>query len=326
MANGSRPRIGLALGAGVARGWAHIGVIRELGRMGIRPDVVAGTSVGALVGGVHLAGRLDALESWALGLTRRKIVGYLDLRLRRSGGLIGGSRLTAEMRAHLGDMAIHELPAPFAAIATDLVTGHEVWLRDGTLVDAMRASFSLPGIFPPVLRDGRWIVDGALVNPVPVSACRALGAELVIGINLNADILGKARKPGSAVPTAAGFDLLSLLDDSPGAAPPGMLDSLSRRVFSRDYDGPSLFGVMVSSLGIVLDRITRSRLAGDPPDVLIAPRIGHLGLLEFDRAAEAIAEGEAAVRRSATEISDALCVFAASGRPRTTVPINGSGR
>ncbi|KAA0684048.1 patatin-like phospholipase family protein [Roseomonas genomospecies 6] len=316
-----RPRIGLALGAGVARGWAHIGVLRALKRYGIEADIVCGSSVGALVGGVHLAGRLDALEEWTRSLTRMKIVGYLDLRLRQGGGLIGGERLVAEMRHHLGDVLVEELPAPFAAIATDLVTGHEVWIRNGPLVDALRASFSLPGVFPPVRFEGRWMVDGALVNPVPVSACRALGAQMVIAVNLSADILGKARRPGAAVPTAAGFDLLKLIEDGPpeeeakpraGFRVP--IGALSRRIFRRDYEGPSLFGVMVSSLGIVTDRIARSRLAGEPPDVHITPRLGHIGLSEFDRADDCIREGEAAVERALPDLHDALAVFGNGSR------------
>ncbi|CAK0740051.1 NTE family protein RssA [uncultured Gammaproteobacteria bacterium] len=304
-----RPRIGLALGGGVARGWAHIGALRALKRYGIVPDVVAGASVGALVGGVHLAGKLDALEDWARRLTRMKIVSYLDLRLS-SGGLIGGTHLVAELRRHLGDMTIESLNTPFVAVTTDLLTGHETWLRKGQAVDALRASISLPGVFPPVLIDGRWLVDGALVNPVPVSACRALGAEMVIAINLSADLIGKARKAGTNFQSAAGFDLLRFLDEHVQEVPPTTaLSALARRIFGREYDGPSLFGVMVSALGIVTDRITRSRLAGDPPDVQIAPRLGHIGLLEFDRADEAIAEGDAAVERAAPELLDALAVF-----------------
>lgn len=307
----TRPRIGLALGAGVARGWAHIGVLRALQRYGIEPDVIAGTSVGALVGGVYLAGHLKTLEDWARGLSKLKIVSYLDLRLRQGGGLISGTRLLAEMQRHLGDVCIEELALPYAATATDLVTGHEVWLRSGTLVEAMRASFSLPGVFPPTSIDQRWLVDGALVNPVPVSVCRALGAEMVIAVNLSADLIGKARKPGASIPTAAGFDLFKFLEENQEQRPAiSGIGALARRIFSRDYEGPSLFGVMVSSLGIITDRITRSRLAGDPPDVHVAPRIGHIGLLEFDRADETIALGEEAVERVLPELHDALVVFA----------------
>lgn len=310
-----RRKIGLALSSGMARGWAHIGVIRALQRRGFHFDIVAGCSVGALVGGMLLAGRLDALESWALSLNKMKIVGFLDLKLRRTGGLIGGERLVEELKRHLGAVRIEDLPVPYAAVATDLVTGHEVWLQQGGLAEAMRASFALPGVFPPVRHDGRWLLDGALINPLPVSICRALGADMVIAVNLNADIIGKVRKPGAEIPAAAGFDLLHLIESSQELeGKRGLVDSLTRRIFRRDYDGPSVFGVMTAALNIMQDRITRSRLAGDPPDVHIAPRLGNIGLLEFDRAEELIREGENAVERKHHELADALAVLAQSAQ------------
>ena len=213
-----------------------------------------------------------------------------------------------EMIKYVGHVPIEGFSVPYAAMTTDLVTGHEIWLQKGDLAEAMRASFSLPGIFPPVKIDNRWLADGALVCPLPVAACRALGADMVIAVNLNADIIGKSRRPGASVPTAAGFDLMQLLEETD---PPklSLMDSVTRRVFRRDYDGPSIFGVMTSSLNIMQDRITRSRLAGDPPDVHIAPRLGHLGLLEFDRAEETIHEGDAAGMRKRPELADALQVL-----------------
>jgi NTE family protein len=302
-------RIGLALGSGMARGWAHIGVIHALTRLGLKFDIVAGCSIGALVGGLYLAGKLDSLEAWALNLTKLKIVRYLDLKVR-SGGLIGGEKLVEEIKNYIGDVKIESLGTPYAAVATDLVTGHEIWLQRGDLATAMRASFSLPGVFPPIRHDGRWLLDGALVNPLPVTACRAMGADMVIAVNINADIIGKLRRPGSDIPAAAGFDLLHLIESTAELENRmSIMDTLTRRIFRRDPSGPSLFGVMTASLNIMQDRITRSRLAGDPPDVHIAPRLGHIGLLEFDRAAEAIREGEEAVERKRPELADALKVF-----------------
>jgi len=303
-----RRKIGLALSSGMARGWAHIGVIKALKRLGFEFDVIAGCSVGALAGGCYLAGKLDSLEEWARSLNKRKIVGYLDMRMK-SGGLIGGNRLVDEMRKYIGHAQIEDFPIPYAAMTTDLVTGHEIWLQKGDLVEAMRASFSLPGIFPPVQYGGRWLADGALVCPLPVAACRALGADMVIAVNLNADIIGKSRRPGASIPTAAGFDLIRLLEETDNQEKLSLMGNITRRVFRREYDGPSIFGVMTSSLNIMQDRITRSRLAGDPPDVHIAPRLGHLGLLEFDRTDEAIHEGEAAVMRKRPELADALQVL-----------------
>jgi NTE family protein len=313
-------KIGLALSSGMARGWAHIGVIKALKKLGFEFDVITGTSVGALAGGCYLAGKLGALEEWTLALNKRKIVSYLDMRLR-SGGLISGNRLVEEMRKYVGEVKIEDLGVPYAAMTTDLVTGHEIWLQKGSLIEAMRASFSLPGIFPPVKMEGRWLADGALVCPLPVAACRALGADMVIAVNLNADIIGKSRRPGASVPTAAGFDLFQMLEETDQQEKMSLMDSVTRRVFRRDYDGPSIFGVMTSCLNIMQDRITRSRLAGDPPDVHIAPRLGHIGLLEFDRTEEAIHEGEAAVMRKRPELADALQVLSQTSRVGENEPI-----
>ena len=304
----SQPRIGLALGGGGARGWAHIGVLKALTRAGIVPDVISGTSVGALVGGLHLAGRLDVLEGWSRGLTKFKIASYLDFRV--GGGMIGGHRLSAVLREHLGKVTIEALPKPFTCVATDLLTGHEVWLRKGDLVEMLRASFSLPGLFSPVEVDGRWLVDGALVNPLPVSVCRAMGAHVIIAVNLNADPIGRVRMPGQRIPRAAGFDILQALPQSKANIGVG---SWLRSVFGREPDAPSLFGTMTQSLNILLDRVTRSRLAGEPPDVSISPRLGHIGLLEFDRAAEVIAEGEAATERTLAELGEVIALMNNSG-------------
>jgi NTE family protein len=288
----ARIRIGLALGSGVARGWAHLGVLKAIEKLGLVPDVVAGSSIGSLVGGFYLAGHADALEEWARGLTTLKMLRYLKLPI--NGGMVSGTRLFSEAERYLGNLTIDELKTPFIAVATDLWTGHEIWLREGSVVDAMRASLSLPGVFKPKRVRGHWLVDGALVNPVPVSVCRALGAELVIAVNLNADIMGKAYE-GAEPPDGngkSGSDLTS-----------------SFRNLGRGE--PSTFNVMVTSLNIIQDRIARSRLAGEPPDVTINPRIGHIGLLEFDRADELIRAGELAVDRSMPEIQDAVAVFSA---------------
>ncbi len=313
----SRPRIGLALGSGVARGWAHLGVIRALNRHGIEPDVIVGTSIGAVVGGIHLAGQADALEAWAKSLSKVRMISYLDFRVR-NGGMIGGRHLVDAMRDHIGDIKIEDLGIPFVAIATDLVTGHEVWLREGDLVDAMRTSFSLPGVFEPMQHDNRWLVDGALVNPVPVSVCHALGAQMTIAVNLNADMIGKERRAGAAVPTVAGFDLLNELKENEEMSKPSRIGTLARRIFRREPSHPSMFGVMISSLGIVQDRISRSRLAGEPPDVHITPRLGAYGLFEFDRADEIIAEGEAAVERILPDLHDAISIFGSEPRESDT--------
>lgn len=322
-----RPKLGLALGGGVARGWAHIGVLRVLERAGITPDTICGTSIGAVIGGCALAGELDALEDWARALNKLRMMSLLDFKMGQPG-LIGGERLVKTLTQHLGDRTIESLPKPFLAVATDLLSGHEVWLRQGSLVEAIRASFSLPGVFPPVLVDGRWLIDGALVNPVPVSASLAQGAQVVVAVNLNADLLGKVRGPGRA---SAGLDLLEMAREAEVAGRGRQtghsrrqtgrvvnVNSLVRRVFQRDRDNPSMFGVMMSSLGIVLDRISRSRLAGDPPDVHIAPKLGHIGFVEFDRAEELIQLGAAAAEAALPEIREALTM---AGHPLVSSPV-----
>ena len=196
-----RPVIGLALGGGAARGFAHIGIIRTLVAHGILPNVVVGTSIGAVVGGAYASGHLDTVEEWARSLQPRNIFGYLDIRLNGSG-LIGGAKLAAELEATMGQGLIEDLPVKFATVATEVRTGHEIWLTHGRMVDAMRASYALPGIFSPVLVGDRWLVDGALVNPVPVSAARALGAEIVIAANLSSDIFTHATTIYSHGPSA----------------------------------------------------------------------------------------------------------------------------
>jgi len=301
------PKIGLALGSGMARGFAHIGALRALMRHNIYPDIVTGTSIGALVGGCYLAGKLDEIEEWGLSLTRRRIFSYLDFRVR-SAGLIGGRKFTAMMEEHFGDIQIEDLRHPFIAIAADLVTGHEVWLRRGNFIDSMRASFALPGVFPPVEINHRMLIDGALVNPVPVSPCQALGARMTIAVDLNSDLIGKSAKPGQGFQTITGFDVFDDRDVAPEDQEI-FNNSLSKRLFRRETNNPSLFGVMVSALNIMQDRLTRSRMAGDPPDVHIKPRIGHIGPLEFEKAKEMMIEGEAAVERAMPEIKAAMDVL-----------------
>lgn len=301
--------IGLALGGGLARGFAHIGILKSFARHAIVPSFVAGTSIGAVVGGCYLAGKLDELEEWALSLTRYKVFSYLDFKVR-SAGLIGGNKLISVMEQHLKGLSIEDLPSPFVTIATDLKTGHEVWIRKGNLIEAMRASFALPGIFTPVPRDGRLLIDGALVNPVPTSVCQSLGARMTIAVDLNADLIGKASEPGKNYQKIIGFDIFDNNDVSPEQQSIFSNFSLTRRLFRReDENMPSLFGVMVSSLNIIQDRLTRSRLAGEPPDVHVKPHIGHIGLMEFEKAKELIIAGEAAAERSMPKIKAAVDVF-----------------
>jgi NTE family protein len=305
----AKPVIGLALGAGIARGWAHIGVIQRLEEAGIKPDIICGTSIGALVGGTYAAGKADVLEKWARELTRGRMFRYLDLALG-SGGLIGGKKLVRRLEEDCGDIRIEEMGIRFAAVTTELATGHEIWVRDGPLVPALTASYALPGIFPPVRIGDRWLVDGAMVNPVPVSVCRALGARLVIAVNLNGDVFGKNNLAADLIDEDLQFgDLLDRIQKDPRKAlnPSTMM---IRQIFGREEGAPSVFSVMMSSINIVQDRLNRSRMAGDPADVSIEPRLGHIGLLEFDRAQEAILEGREAAERALPSLADAYAVLA----------------
>lgn len=302
------PGVGLALGGGMARGFAHIGVLKTLNRHGIYPSIVAGTSIGAVVGACYLSGLLDEFEDWANSLNRLKIFSYLDFRIR-SAGLVGGSRLKNTLESYFKDKQFTDLPHPFICIATDLATGHEVWMRKGDLMKSMMASFALPGVFPPVNIDERFLVDGALVNPCPISPCQALGARMTIAVDLHADLIGKAAKPGKNYQTVTGFDVFNSHDVSEEDQKQFKDSSLSRRLFRREENSPSLFGVMVSALGILQDRLTRSRLAGEPPDIHIKPAIGHIGMLEFEKASELIALGEEAAERAIPDIKAGIAAL-----------------
>lgn len=307
-----RPTIGLALGGGAARGFAHIGVIRALEAHGIVPDVIVGTSIGAVVGGCYAAKEMDNLDSWARTLTVRGVLSYLDISLSGSG-LIGGGHLAAQLETGLKESRVEDLPIRFAAIATEFTTGHEIWLTRGRLRDALRASYSLPGIFPPVLIGGRWLVDGALVNPVPVSAARALGARLVIAVNLNSDLFGRGTIIANHGP-----------DENDTAPEPAKVNGF-RRMFSgerslrRQFFGrggrPGLPTVMVEAFNVMQDRITRARLAGDPPDVLISPRLGGIGWFDFHRAAEAVEIGSEATTKALDAVSEAVTALSQPGEP-----------
>ncbi len=292
-----RPKIGFVLGSGAARGWAHIGVLRALSAEGVRPDMIAGCSIGALVGAAFAAGRLDQLEAWALAFDWKSMLGLLDIRLR--GGLIKGERVADFIREQFLEREFSELAVPFAAVATDVTSGREIWLREGRVSDAVRASIAVPGLFRPVLREDRYLVDGGVVNPVPVSLCRAMGADIVIAVDVGSDIVGRhARKNREEWATQTGrHRLLGKLFPRRADAPA-----------EEDEAGapPSMLQALMGSIDVMQVRISRSRLAGEPPDVLLTPRLAHLGSLDYHRAEIAIAEGREAVARMLPAIRDAI--------------------
>lgn len=302
--SGDGPVIGLALGSGAARGWAHLGVLRVLAREGIEPDIVCGCSIGAFVGAALAAGDLAKLSEWAESLKWQDVMSMLDVSLR--GGLIKGQKLIEFFERNFVDRSFSDLDRQFACVATELQTGREVWLKEGSVSDAVRASIALPGLFTPVVRDGRLLVDGGLVNPVPVSLCRAMGADVVIAVDLGSDMVGKAWRPASDEGGEESFGwtdwLLSRLRLPLG----GVVGSRNGQRSGDVQDVPSLLTVLASSINIMQVRIARSRLAGEPADVQISPRLGHLGPLDFHRAREAILEGEAAVTHMLPALRHAL--------------------
>lgn len=317
----SMGKIGLALGGGAARGWAHIGVLRALEKAGIKPDIIAGTSIGAVVGGCYAAGRLDDVEEFARSLTKRRIFGYLDFNFKGTG-LINGQRLVEMLDRHLGGCNIEDLETRFTAVATEIGSGHEVWLSRGRLVDAVRASYALPGVFKPVKIDGRWLFDGALVNPIPVSVCRALGARYVIAVNLNFDISSRSAVT-THIETALGA-VTEEIEPEPVKGKNGiaMRRLLQRQIFGQGDDAPGITTVLVDALNIVQDRIARSRLAGDPPDAMITPRLHGIGLFDFHRAEELVQRGEMAAKREIEDLTreiDARRAVNTLAPPRTSL-------
>jgi len=297
--SGQRQKIGLALGSGSARGWAHIGVVHALSKLGIRPDMVCGSSIGALVGASLACGQMDALETWLRDLGIRDIIKLIDLSLT-GGGLIQGNKLAQAFCHFVDDVDIERLELDYGAVATDVEAGREIWFRSGSLLDAVRASIAIPGMFPAMQHQGRWLVDGGLVNPVPVSLCRAMGADIVIAVNLNSALPASraraAERKSRLVLSLPQHELINKIADTLAPIRERMETMLPTD--NGTDRTPGMFETMNASIDIMQDRITKSRLAGDPPDILISPYLAHMGWLEFDRAEEAIKAGKQAVKRA----------------------------
>lgn len=293
-------RVGLVLGSGSARGWAHIGVLRALADAGVVPDLVCGCSIGSFVAAAYADGDLDKLERWVSGLSPHDVLGLLDVRLK--SGLIKGDKLMRFFSDHFVSHDFSDLLMEFACVATDLQTGREVWLREGSVAEAVRASIALPGLFAPVRRDRQLLVDGGLVNPVPVSLARAMGADIVLAVDLGADLVGRAWR---AAPADEGKAAAASASQSIWARLAKADNGRSKDASSGD-SLPTLITVVNSAIQIMQVRIARSRLAGEPADVVIAPRVARLGLMDYHRGVEAIAEGREAVARALPAIRYAL--------------------
>ncbi|MBN1932362.1 MAG: patatin-like phospholipase family protein [Desulfobacterales bacterium] len=293
--------IGLALGSGSSRGWSHIGIIRALADLGIEPGIICGTSIGALVGASYVSNKLEKLEKWVCSLTKFQTARFFEINSRLNG-FVNTERLHHFLEEYVAndDTIIEEQSKQYASVATDLESGREVWLRKGSMIEAVWSSISLPGLFPAIRSNDKWLVDGGLVNPVPVSVCRALGADIVIAVNLNGDIVGKHfKKPEGKIKKDTG--VVGKITD--------LVVEYAVSVFTAKKvkdQPPSLFEAIAGSVNITQDRITRSRMAADPPDILLSPKLSYIGLLEFYRADEAISEGKDCVRRMSSEIKYVL--------------------
>lgn len=298
MAEKKRPKIGLALGSGGARGWCHIGILRELDVMGLKPDVISGASMGALVGAIYAGGALDELENWAQKLTARDFFGMLDIKLS-SGGLVEGGEILSVIRRLVEHDRIQDLPIPLAVVATDMATGRDVWMREGDLAEAVRASVALPGMISPYRIEGRWFLDGGLTNPLPVTACRILGAEVVIAANPNGRFDGtfwEERKEELPTLSRTWSERLPHL-------PEVLKDFLESE--REEEPRPQYLDVLAASIDIMTDGIRRAKLAGDPPHVLLDAHLSKLSVIDFHRASEAIEEGRRVVKDSADVIARA---------------------
>jgi len=285
------PTIGLALGSGSARGWAHIGIIQGLEEIGIRPQVVAGTSVGALVGAVYVSGQLEAFTEWVLKLTPRDVFGLMDLSF--SGGMVKGRRLFGFFEEKHVNPNIEDVEQRYVSVATEMSSGREIWITRGPIISAARASCAIPGLFSPVKHDERWMLDGGLVNPVPVSACRAMGADVVIAVNLNAQLVGRHL-------SRAGRE--EVVREASTRQEKNLWQRMIASLSSSDDDHPSVFDVVAASVNILQDRLTRSRMAGDPPEITLLPVLSDFALMDFHRAKECIDEGRRLVQENAATL------------------------
>lgn len=289
---GQGPKLGLALGSGGARGWAHLGVLSVLDEMGLRADIIAGCSMGALVGAAEAGGVRADLEQWARDLTQAKFLGLVDLRLS-SGGLVAGREIASVLGEWGLECEIGSLAVPFAAVATNLETGREVWLDTGPLLPAVRASLSIPGLFAPQQLNGRWLVDGGLTNPVPISVARAKGADVIVAVNPNAKPSGRVW-----VPEPAAESLWSKLAASlPGALRPEAGETGPR---------PQGADVVAASIDMLTEYLRRTRAAADPADVMIDIDLSDFSTMGFFEAETAIAAGRAAAEMARPRIEAAL--------------------
>lgn len=292
-------KIGLALGSGAARGWSHIGVIKALQKMGVDVDIVAGCSIGSLVGAAYACNRLPALEQWVCSFSYWDVLRLMDLSWRR-GGLLRGERVFNQFRTLMPFDDFSQCERRFATVATNLSTGRELWFTEGDLHLAVRASCSIPGLMSPVMHNGYWLVDGAVVNPVPVSLTRALGADIVIAVDLQHDAHLMQQDLLSTHLHADETDAPG--DDATLSWHERLRARMGRMTSRRTAMTPTAMEIMTTSIQVLENRLKRNRMAGDPPDILLQPLCPQISTLDFHRAPAAIAAGEQAVAKKIDEL------------------------
>lgn len=298
-------KIGLALGSGSARGFSHIGIIETLLKNNIVPDVVAGTSIGAIVGAAYASGNLQRLKAQALGINRLNWTAFFNPSFSFDGWInIRHMQMFLIKSGILRKSRIEDMSIPFGTVTCDLKSGKERWITQGPVFDAVWPSMAMPGVFPPVAApDSRWFIDGGIVNPVPVSLCRALGADLVIAVNLNNDLLRREEKRSENKKKKKQNEFSKMFSVAKSFLPTKKV-SIGKN--PEGPEPPDFFETVAHSINIAQDRITRARLAGDPPEVLLAPKVSDIGLLETYKAKEAIRAGEKCAENNMDFILDTL--------------------
>lgn len=302
-------KLGLVLGSGAARGWAHVGVLRALDDIGVKPDIVAGCSVGALVGGAWLVGALEEFEAWGRELSPLSAIGAFNFWVSR-GGLVD-TRPAFEAFAAF-DRNIEDLPVKFGAVAADLGTGEEVWMTQGSVIEAARASSAIPVLFHAVQRGQRWLVDGAVANPAPVSLARFLGADIVISVDLNANprVLARFNPPPPGVPA---IDPQAEIDATFPTTITTFIEQTRTRIDrqmaiakARAQAKPQLFETAYAAIDIFQMHLTRMRSETSPPDIHLTPDMRDALPNAFDRADEFIEKGRVALMDKREEIEALL--------------------
>ncbi len=309
----SRKTVGLALGIGSSRGWAHIGAIEALEEENIPIDYVAGSSVGSYVGALYASGSLKSLKEFVLSMDGKKVFSYFDVVLPRSGILDGTKRLKELFSFHTDAEDFSELKIPVMMVATDLATGKKVVLKSGNIINALRATMSIPGLFAPVRIKDRWLVDGGLVDPVPVGVVRALEADIVVAVDLNSGVVShknpqRQAKPAAEKPLespAYNSELLKKMAVFYEQAETSFTSKISE-LLHRESSTPDIIETVMTSINIMQERITRINLAVEPPDVLIQPRLGQLKMMDFDQVEQTIEEGYIGVKEKIADIKKLL--------------------